>query len=312
MARKNERKIYGMAMIRLAGMIADALEAGQRDDGTTKSWTDKEFGNAVGVSEYTVKDWRNRESPNRPTRKVGAILDAFYGTRPEYSDQRAAMYDALIAAGCEDDDPPEPGNIPSSKKFSDIVSVVSLLINQVEVNNRSGKIDVPFTLRFLRGHSVEVRFRHNGKLITRSVDFHLEKPLFMVSSDHWQPVQTAVFRKGAEGAQKVQQHYRLSDAEEDCVEITGPIVEGRLCGDPFEDVYSVTMETRGTGANGPIKFSVEVPPEGVRVTLPGDPLSLTQQDVVNAIVASKIPRGRKKRLVIATAAVTPGMRKGDV
>lgn len=131
----------------------------------------------------------------------------------------------------------------------------------------------------------------------------------MVSSDHWQPAQATIFRKGDN--QAGEQHYRLAEEDDDCVEITGPIVAGRILGDPFENIYSVTMETRGTGANGPIKFSVEVPPEGLRVSVPGDPMSVEQSDVVNAILGSRIPRGRKKRLVIATGALTPGMRKGE-
>jgi hypothetical protein len=171
MARKKEKDRYREARIRLAHMIANALDNGQRANGTTKPWTDKEFGKAVGVSEYTVKDWRNLADPNRPNRKIGAILDAFYGTRPEHVGIREAMYHALIAAGCEDDDPPEPGNIPLARQFSDIVKIVSLPVNQAEFNNKYGVIDIPFTLRFLQAKGIEVRFRQNGKLITERWTF---------------------------------------------------------------------------------------------------------------------------------------------
>jgi hypothetical protein len=310
MARKKETTLYREPMAKLAGMIAAALEACQHADGTTKHWTDEKFGLACGVSPEAVKDWRTGVS--RPTTRTGKILEAFYGTNHAYAEQRAALYQALIDAGCEDIDPPEPGHIPLAAQFSDIVKVVSLLINREEVNNKYGTIDVPFTLRFLRANNVEVRFKYNGKIVTRMVDLWLEKPLFMVSSDHWQPLQTSFFRKAANSTEQNNQHYRLSDDEEDCVEIVGPMLEGRIVGDPFEGELTVTMESRGPSAGGQIKFTVEVPPEGLRVAVHGERLAPKQQDVINAIVASKtIPRGKRKRIVVATGALIPGIKKGE-
>ncbi len=310
MARKKETTLYREPMVKLAAMIAAALDACQHADGTTKLWTDEKFGLACGVSPEAVKDWRTGVS--RPTTRTGRILEAFYGTNHAFTEQRAALYQALIDARCDDIDPPEPGHIPLAAQFSDIAKVVSLLINREEVNNKYGTIDVPFTLRFLRTKNVEVRFKYNGRMVARMVDLWLEKPLFMVSSDHWQPIQTSFFRKANNGAERGLPYYRLSDDEEDCVEIAGPEVEGRIVGDPFEGVLTVTMESRGPGANGQIRFTVEVPPEGLRVAVHGDQVSPRQQDVINAIVASKtIPRGKRKRIVVATGALIPGMQKDE-
>jgi len=249
----------------LASLIDNALTAGQRGDGMAKKhwypWTEVEFARKVGASPSVVGDWRDRAEPARPG-NIEPILKVFYGEVPAYTEAKKAMKTAWKrAAGIEEDDPPDTRKI-IQRQFSDVAHVVSLLVNQAIPDNH-GNLIVPYTLRMHCDEKVEIGVKMDGNPTTVTMDIGLTKPLFLVDSKDWQPLQDTIFRK--------KNHANIAPGPVgDCVYITGPTDgNGRVIGDPLGDEPNVVMERRGTAEDGPITFSVKAPRDGFRVTVSG-------------------------------------------
>jgi hypothetical protein len=291
----------------LAGLIDDALKNGQRGDGTPKtswhSWTDVAFAQKVGVSPSVVGEWRDRGNPARPVNVI-PILKAFYGEMEAYTEAKQAMKKAWKrAAGIDEDDPADPRKIVE-KQFSDIAHVVTLLSNQPMADNH-GNLIVPYTLRFHRDEKVEIDVKMDGKPATVTMGIGLTKPLFLVESRDWQPLQDTIFRNKS--------HSNISPGPVgDCVYIMGPMDDqGRVIGDPLQDELHVVMERRGTEVDGPITLAVKAARDGFFVTVADSSLSATQNDVLDAIFAEAIPRDNRNRLEVASVVVAPNAAKSQ-
>lgn len=290
---------------RLAGMIDDALKAGQRGEGTPERerlpWRPTDFATKIHADISNVSKWRDRENPTRPGNII-PILDAFYGTIPAYAAAKQAMLTAWKrAAGIDADDPPEPRRITRTQ-FSDIVEIVTLLVNQDPTPDNHGTLTVPYTLRLRCDDNVEVPIKVNGQPVTVTMDIGLTAPLFVVESGEWQPKEETIFRKGKHPNTK-------PGPFGDSVMVTAPADNrGRIVGEPLEDLPHLLMEK--TGHDGAVSLSVKVPRDGFSVTLPDEPpLSATQKDVLDAIFAQGIPRDAKNRLEVAKVQVTPNATK---
>lgn len=290
----------------LAGLIDDALTAGQRGDGTAKKnwhpWTEVAFAKKISVSPSMVGDWRDRANPTRPV-AIEPILKAFYGQITAYGDARQAMQTAWKrAAGIEENDPPDPRKI-DPKPFSEVAHVVTLLVNQPTPDNYGGSLIIPYTLRMHCDEQIEIDVKMDGKPVIVTMDIGLTKPLFLVDSKDWQPLQDTIFRK--------KKHANTAPGPVgDCVYITGPTDgEGRVIGDPLEDEPNIVMERRGTAEDGPITFSVKAARDGFHVTVADGPLSATQNDVLDAIFAEAIPRDNRNRLEVVSVVVAPNAAK---
>jgi hypothetical protein len=285
----------------LAGLIDTALAAGQRGDGTPAKnwhpWTDAEFARTLGVSSSVVGEWRNRDDPSRPV-DIRPILKAFYGEITAYAGAKEAMRTAWKrSAGIEDDDPADPRQI-LDKPFSDVAEIAILQVNQPVPDNR-GNLIVPYTLRLQCDEKVEVGIKVDGKPVTVTMDIGLTKPLVLVESKDWQPLQDTIFRK--------KRHPNTEPGPVgDSIWITNPKDNnGRVVGDPLEDELHVTMERRGTDSDGPILLAVKAARDGFSVTLADGPVTATQNDVLDAIFAEAIPRDARNRLEVASVVVSP-------
>ncbi len=284
----------------LAGMIDDALRAGQRGDGTPSSrwrpWTGVAFADAVRAAASSINDWRDRENPIRPG-NILPILHAFYGNVPAYAEAKQSMLTAWKRAGGIDaDDPPEPRTI-TTKQFSEIAEVVTLLVNQPTPDN-NGNLIVPYTLRLRCDDNVEISMKVDGRPVTVTMEIGLTALLFVIESGEWQPKEETIFRRGKHPNAK-------PGPFGDSVLLTGPTDNhGRIVGEPFEDVPNLLLER--TGRDGPVTLSVKVPRDGFSVTLPdASPPSATQKDVLDAIFAQGVPRDAKNRLEVANVHVAP-------
>ena len=302
--RPPTRELWWEEKCRLAGLIDDALKAGQRGDGTPKPWLPwkpMDFAAEVNTGVSSVSDWRDRENPTRPG-NIMPILKAFYGDIPAYAEAKQAMLTAWKrASGIDADDPPEPRRITPTQ-FSDIVEVVTLLVNQDPTPDNHGTLTVPYTLRLRCDDNVEVPIKVKGQAVTVTMEIGLTAPLFVVESGEWQPMEETIFRKG--------QHPNIKPGPfGDSVLVTGPADNhGRIVGEPLKDVPHLLMEK--TGQDGAVTLSVKVPRDGFRVILPDQPpLSATQKDVLDAIFAQGIPRDAKNRLEVAKVQVTPNAPK---
>ncbi len=294
---------------RLAGLIDEALKAGQRGDGTPKPrwypWTDVEFAKVIRVQSATsVSAWRSRNDPERPGPAfMDNILKTFYGNIPAYADAKQEMLTAWKrAAGIDSEDPPDPRGI-TSKQFSEIAEVVTLLVNQPTPDN-AGNLMVPYTLRLRCDDNVAIPIKVDGQKVTVTMDIGLTAPLFVVEADAWQPMQDTIFRQ--------RKHPNTAPGPHgDSVRITGRVDNhGRIVDEPLEDVPHLMMERTGQDGDGPIALSVKVPRDGFSVTLSdGAPVSATQKDVLDAIFAEGIPRDSRNRLEVAKVVVVPGVAK---
>lgn len=289
----------------LAGLIDDALKAGQRGDGTPKPrwypWTDFEFTKVINAGSPTsVAAWRNKTDPERPGRGfMDRILKTFYGEILAYVDAKKQMLIAWKrAAGIDSDDPPDPRGI-TTKTFSELAEVVTLLVNQPTPDN-AGNLMVPYTLRLRCDENVSIVIKVDGGPVTVTMDIGLTSPLFVVESAHWQPMRDTIFR-----------HKKHSNLEAgpvgDSVRITQkPDNQGPIVGQPLEDEPHLMMERTGEDGDGPISLSIKVPRDGFSVTLSdGAPVSATQKDVLDAIFAEAIPRDARNRLEVAKVSVAP-------
>jgi len=285
----------------LALLIDTALREGQRGDGTPRAnwepWTDTSFANRLNVSASNVNDWRNRQDPVRPNNIV-PLLNAFYGKLPEFAAARREMDRAWDRArGIDTEDPPDPGKV-ETRKFSDIAEVVYLLLNQPTPQNL-GTLLVPYTLRLFCDQDQQIDIKVNGKPVRVKFEIGLTKPLFIVESQNWQPVQDTIFRRK-------KHRCTVPGPVPDSVLITGDRDgRGRIVGEPLEDEPHIIMESTGVDGDGQITMSVQVPRDGFSVALTdAGPVSATQSDVLDAIFAEAVPRDASgRRLVVAKAAV---------
>jgi hypothetical protein len=306
MGRPPVRDRFKQERRQLAAMIDDALKIGQRGDGTSKQrwepWTEVEFAKKTGTGASTVSDWRDRENPTRPV-DIRPLLNTFYGTILAYAEARAGMLKAWKrAGGIDEDDPPDPRDI---KSFSQIAEVVHLMVNQPTPDNY-GNLIVPYTLRLRCDENRQIEIKVDGSPVTLAMDIGITKPVFKVRSDVWQPVQDSLFRK--------KKHPQTAPGPcPDSVVLTGERdANDRVVGEPLEDEPRFLMEKSSANSDASITLSIVVPRDGFSVTLCGEaPVSITQQDVINAIFAEAIPKDRENnnRLEVASAVVKPGAEK---
>jgi hypothetical protein len=290
----------------LAVMIDEALKAGQRGDGTPKQhwqpWTEVDFAREAHTGPSSVSDWRDSTDPSRPGNII-PILKVFYGDIPAYAEAKAAMLKAWkLAGGIDADDPADPRDI---KLFSAIAEVVHLMVNQPTPDNH-GNLIVPYTLRLRCDEKRQIEIRVDGSPVTVAMDIGVTKPVFKVRSDVWQPIQDSIFRK------KKHPHSAPGPCP-DSILLTGERdTKDRVVGEPLEDEPYVVMEKSSTDVDAPIILSVVVPRDGLSVTLCNDaPPTVTQDDVIAAILAEAIPRDKENssRLEVTSAVVKPSAAK---
>ena len=285
----------------LAALIDAALKSGQRGDGTQmrfwQPWTEPDFANRVGTGASSASDWRDPVNPTRPVNII-PILKVLFGDIPAYADAKKEMLLAWrCAGGIEDDDPPEARRIDATT-FSEVAEVVTLMLNQPTPLN-DGTLRVPYTLRFFYHLERDMRIFVDGKPVDVVMDIGLTQPLFVVDSRHWQPVEDSIFR------QREHPNVRQGPAR-DSVTILKPTGQGHDCieGEPLKSEAHLIMEKMRDDEDGPITMAVKVPPNGIKISLrDGRATSLTQQDVLDAIFASAMPRDTHKRITVESVTI---------
>ncbi len=313
MGRPPSRAMYREHRRKLAQMIDAALEVGQRGDGRawTAPWSNLGFAKAHGAcDESGVRSWRNIENPVRPS-SIIPLLNVFYGDRPEHAEARDAMRVAWRLAGGLDveDAPPEPRTIIATQ-FSEVAEVVYLLVNQPEqpaIPDNSGRLILPFTLRFQLDKNRKVKIVRGGKVHEVRIDIGVTEPLFAVTSAHWQPVAESVFRSG--------EHPRMKPGPiRDSVQLIGEQDPDTkvIINAPFDADPKMVLERRlDTVGDGIITLSVLSPCEGfyVKPSDGGVHTTPTQKAVLAALLASAIPHDDSGRLILERVQVSPSAKR---
>ncbi len=288
--------------IRLAALIDAALKQGRRGDGTPpeqwEPWTETGIAAKLGTGASSISDWRDPSNPTRPT-NIMPLLREFFGDNPIYAEDRRAMLTAWrLASGIDAEDPPDPRHIVTHDFTKDVAEIVTLLVNQPTPENL-GTMKVPYTLRMKVDEGVPVTVQVDGEAVPVVMDIGLTKPLFLVESEHWAPVQDSVFRKT--------KHPNVVPGPiGDSVLITGEKDHyDRIVNEPLADVPHILMEPKASAGDGPITLSVKAPRDGFHVILGNEPeVTATQKDVIDAIFALGIRRDHRDRLEIARATIT--------
>ena len=282
----------------LAVLIDDALNLGQRADGTPENlwrpWKNQKFGDKAHGTEATVRGWRNRDTPVTPTNII-PLLRTFFGDGPRYAEARETMKIAWRdARGFIQDEPqPPPSRSIKPDTFSEFAEIVDLAVSQ-PVPDNNGNLIVGYTLNI----HPDAECEHDGQ----KIEIGVTAPYVIIESTHWRPTQDSVFRN------KTHPHVKR-DATPGGVLLSGPLdAQGRIDGAPLGEEPKVTLEP--LGEDGPITFSVRVKRDGFKVTpREAQEVTETQKAVLDAIFGAAIEQDKKKRLILARDTVRPGVRK---
>ena len=283
----------------LAGLIDDAMTSGFRASAAgnrSRPWTDSELARKLAAAHTSVRNWRNRDAPERPM-NIHPLLNALFARD---SPDRREMELAWRRAGGLDDPLPEPRNI-TVRTFSEIAEPVDLLVNQPEMDNQGVNLIVPYILRFRIDSGRTINAQIDGQPVTMTFDIGLSKPWLQVQSSNWQPVKGSIFRS------RSHDNIDIDATWKDAVLITGPTENGCVVGQPLRDEPNIVMEPASGGTDGRIVIAVKADPDtGLMVTARGEaPPNDQQRDIIQAILNSGIPRDHEGRMEIASVTVYP-------
>jgi hypothetical protein len=238
--------------------------------------------------ESDVRGWRHRENPVRPV-NILPILRVLYGDIPAFAEKRERMRDAWRrAGGIRVEEPPPPLRAIETKSFSEVAEIVELAVSQPTPDN-NGNLIVPFTLRIHPDKDCVVG--------AQAIEIGVAEALAVIESEHWRPAADSVFRG--------KPHPNTArTAAAGAALLNGPVVDGRIDGNPLGDEPKATLEPRVENVDGPIEFSIRVARDSFVVTPRGAPaVSGTQKAVLDALFADAFPRDRKNRLKVASETV---------
>ena len=289
----------------LAAMINDALNRGQRGDGTDerhwKRWTERGFADKASAAERSIANWRDPDKLSPPD-DIQPLLKTFYGTIDRLKDERAKMERLWrLARGYLVDDEPGQQDWTIGKSPPNIQGSVNLVTLRVHapVPWNDGTLRLSITLVITPDRDLAYR----GQAVT----IGLTEALLCMESAGLQPAWKSL------PSQRGLKNFRLDAAGD---RIVGPIDPdtGMIDGEPLEDGHFAVLEAAGS-ADGSTIIAVHAPRGGFRV-LPRSEghstkrrvgrCSVNQTAVVNALLHEQL-RGRDghDRAIIASTAITP-------
>ena len=286
----------------LAAMIDDALNRGQRGDGSDPrhwtKWTNRGFAEKAVVAETSLANWRNPDK-RMPPEDIAPLLKTFYGDIARHAADKAKMQRLWrLARGyiVDDESGAEGWDVGRPSRLQGTASLVNLLTH-APVPWNDGTLRMAVTLVITPDRDLS----YGGRAMT----IGLAEALLCMQSDGLQPAWKSL------PSQRGLANFALDAAGE---RIVGPIdpATGMINGEPLGDEHFFTFEPAGAG-EACVTVSIHAPRGCFRVLPSGSGSTaakrkgrsnVNQNAVINALFHEQLrTRDDHDRPVLARATV---------